>query len=127
MRKATPQHLGRHRLGMADGYRRYPRLGFTKRARLLIQPSPDGLLNTAEVFGNGCGGWICRMLHGSRDLLDRPEVGPATVSVTTHPYSLSVPYSSGNLLRHYSIPREIITPLRRRRYGSDETAYDVGR
>ena len=51
MRKVTPQHLGRHGLAMEDGYRRYPRLGFTRRARLLIQPSPDGLLNTAEVFG----------------------------------------------------------------------------
>jgi hypothetical protein len=36
---------------MEDGYRRYPLLGFTRRARLLIQPSPDGLLNTAKVFG----------------------------------------------------------------------------
>src|SRR5207248_7794176 len=22
----------------------------------------------------GCGGWICRMLHGARNALDRPEV-----------------------------------------------------
>lgn len=50
LRKVTPQHLARHGLGMEDGYRRYPLLGFTKRARLLVQPSPDGLLNTAEVF-----------------------------------------------------------------------------
>jgi DNA invertase Pin-like site-specific DNA recombinase len=49
--KLTPQHLGRHGLSMREGYRRFPQLGFTKRARLVIQPSPEGLLQTGEVFG----------------------------------------------------------------------------
>ena len=49
--KLTPQHLARHGLSMREGYRRFPELGFTKRARLVIQPSPEGLLQTGEVFG----------------------------------------------------------------------------
>ena len=49
--KITPQHLALHGLTLRDGYRRFPELGFTKGARLTIQPSPEGLLNTGEVFG----------------------------------------------------------------------------
>jgi len=49
--KLTPQHLVQHGLTLQDGYRKFPELGFTKRARLLIQPSPQGLLQTGEVFG----------------------------------------------------------------------------
>jgi site-specific DNA recombinase len=50
--KTTPQHLALHGVALRDGgYRRFPELGFTKGARLTIQPSPEGLLNTGEVFG----------------------------------------------------------------------------
>src|SRR5439155_12729477 len=49
--KLTPQHLAAHGLTLHEGYRRFPELGFNKRARLVIQPSPDGLLKTGEVFG----------------------------------------------------------------------------
>ena len=49
--KLTPQHLAQHGLTLQEGYRRFPELGFNKRARLVIQPSPDGLLKTGEVFG----------------------------------------------------------------------------
>ena len=49
--KLTPQHLAQHGLTLQEGYRRFPELGFSKRARLVIQPSPDGLLKTGEVFG----------------------------------------------------------------------------
>jgi hypothetical protein len=49
--KLTPQHLKQHGLTLQEGYRRFPELGFSKRARLVIQPSPDGLLKTGEVFG----------------------------------------------------------------------------
>ena len=49
--KLTPQHLARHGLSLSEGYRKFPELGFTKRARLVIQPSPEGLLRTGEVFG----------------------------------------------------------------------------
>jgi len=49
--KLTPQHLAQHDLTLHEGYRRFPELGFTKRAQLLIQPSPEGLLQTGEVFG----------------------------------------------------------------------------
>src|SRR5215470_3902734 len=49
--KLTPQHLARHGVTLHEGYRKFPELGFTKGARLLIQPSPEGLLNTGEVFG----------------------------------------------------------------------------
>ena len=51
LQKLTPQHLRLHGLDLQEGYRRYPELGFTKGARLLIQPSPEGLLNTGKVFG----------------------------------------------------------------------------
>ena len=49
--KITPQHLALHGLALREAYRRFPELGFTKGARLVIQPSPEGLLNTGEVFG----------------------------------------------------------------------------
>ena|ERR1043166_9936553 len=49
--KLTPQHLVVHGLTLREGYKRFPELGFTKRARLLIQPSPQGLLQTGEVYG----------------------------------------------------------------------------
>ena len=49
--KLTPQHLALHGLTLQEGYRRFPGLGFSKRARLVIQPSPEGLLQTGEVFG----------------------------------------------------------------------------
>ena len=49
--KITPQHFALHGVSLRDGYRRFPELGFTKGARLMIQPSPEGLLNTGKVFG----------------------------------------------------------------------------
>jgi len=49
--KTTPQHFALHGVALRDGYRRFPELGFTKGARLMIQPSPEGLLNTGKVFG----------------------------------------------------------------------------
>ena len=49
--KLTPQHLAQHGLTLQEGYRKFPELGFSKRARLVIQPSPQGLLQTGEVFG----------------------------------------------------------------------------
>src|SRR6266446_4778632 len=49
--KLTPQHFVRHGLTLQEGYKKFPELGFTRRARLLIQPSPQGLLQTGEVFG----------------------------------------------------------------------------
>ena len=42
--------MARH--GVAkESYRKFPELGFTKRARLVIQLSPEGLFQTGEVFG----------------------------------------------------------------------------
>ena len=49
--KLTPQHMARHGLDMKESYKKFPDLGFTRRARLVIQPSPEGLLQTGEVFG----------------------------------------------------------------------------
>ncbi len=49
--KLTPQHLAQHGLTLQEGYQKFPELGFNKRARLIIQPSPEGLLRTGEVFG----------------------------------------------------------------------------
>ena len=47
------------RRDIKESYRKFPELGFTKRARLVIQPSPEGLLQTGEVFGlYGSGGGI---------------------------------------------------------------------
>jgi hypothetical protein len=43
--------MARHGLAIKESYRKFPELGFTKRARLVIQPSPEGLLQTGEVFG----------------------------------------------------------------------------
>ena len=57
--KLTPQHMARHGLDMKESYKKFPDLGFTRRARLVIQPSPEGLLQTGEVFGlYGSGGGI---------------------------------------------------------------------
>src|SRR5207245_3571402 len=49
--KLTPQHMRRHGLTLPDAYRKFAGLAFNRGARLLIQPSPDGLLNTGKVFG----------------------------------------------------------------------------
>src|SRR5262249_9140913 len=49
--KLTPQHLLRHGVALREGHRRFPELGLTKGPRLVSQPSPEGLLNTGEVFG----------------------------------------------------------------------------
>ena len=47
--KLTPQHMAGHCLDLKEAYRRFPQLGFNRRARLLIQPGPNGLLRTVEV------------------------------------------------------------------------------
>ena len=52
--KLTPQHLAQHGLSLQVGYRRFPELGFSKRARLVVQPSPNGLLKAGEVFCPSC-------------------------------------------------------------------------
>ena len=49
--KLTPQHFAQHGLTLQEGYRKFPELGFNKKARLVIQPSPEGLLQTEKVFG----------------------------------------------------------------------------
>jgi len=49
--KPTPQHMAAHGKALKRAYREFPELGFTQRARLLVEPSPEGLLNTGEVFG----------------------------------------------------------------------------
>jgi hypothetical protein len=49
--KPTPQHMATHGQTLQDAYRAYPGLGFSQGARLLVEPSPEGLLNTGEVFG----------------------------------------------------------------------------
>ena len=49
--KLTVQHLRKHGLTFKEAYRRYPEVGFTKKARLSIQPSPEGIANTGEEYG----------------------------------------------------------------------------
>ena len=68
LRKLTPQHMRRHGLTLEDAYRKFAELGFNRGARLSIQPSPEGLLNTGEVFG--------LVVAGARsELWKRPEFG----------------------------------------------------
>ena len=47
--KIGPQHLAKHGLTLPTAYNSYPGLGFTKKARLIVQPSPSGILNTMKV------------------------------------------------------------------------------
>lgn len=47
--KLSPQHMQTHGLTLDQAYGSFPGLGFTKKARLIIQPSPSGLLNTLKV------------------------------------------------------------------------------
>jgi hypothetical protein len=55
----TPQHMAHHDLPPHECYRRLPETGFTRRAGLVIQPGPQGLLETTEAFGlDGSGGRI---------------------------------------------------------------------
>jgi hypothetical protein len=49
--KPTPQHMAKHGRTPPEAYSMFPALGFTRGARLLIEPSPEGLLNTSKVFG----------------------------------------------------------------------------
>jgi hypothetical protein len=48
--KIILEHLARHGLGLSEGYCSFPELSLTKGARLMIQPSPEVLLNTGKVF-----------------------------------------------------------------------------
>jgi hypothetical protein len=47
--KVNPQHFQRHALTLEEAYKSYPALGFTKKPRLIIQPSPEGIVNTLKV------------------------------------------------------------------------------
>lgn len=49
--KLSPQHMQTHGLTLDQAYRGFPGLGFTKKARLIIQPSPSGILNSMKVRG----------------------------------------------------------------------------
>jgi hypothetical protein len=49
--KISPQHMKTHGLTVEESYRRFPGLGFSKKARLLVQPSQEGILRNAQVFG----------------------------------------------------------------------------
>jgi hypothetical protein len=49
--KINPQHMKTHGLTVKESYRRFPGLGFSKKARLLVQPSQEGILRNAQVFG----------------------------------------------------------------------------
>ncbi len=53
--KLTPQHMACHELGLQEAYRRFPQLGFNRRARLVIQPGPHSLFGTLEVYGEVAG------------------------------------------------------------------------
>ncbi len=54
--KITPQHMARHDLSLEEAYRRFPQLGFNRKARLIIQPGPISRLGTIEVHGEVAGG-----------------------------------------------------------------------
>jgi DNA invertase Pin-like site-specific DNA recombinase len=47
--KLTPQHMRRHALSLEEVYRRFPQLGFNRKARLVIQPGPHSLFPALEV------------------------------------------------------------------------------
>ncbi|MGO9605402.1 MAG: hypothetical protein ACLQAT_18775 [Candidatus Binataceae bacterium] len=49
--KLTPQHLAKHGLGLEEAYKRFPQLGFSKCAHLLIRPCAGSLLARAKVDG----------------------------------------------------------------------------
>ena len=48
--KVTPQHFQRYGLTLPEAYKAFPGLGFTKKARLQLQPSPSGILKTLQVY-----------------------------------------------------------------------------
>ena len=56
LRKLTPQHMAGHSLDLTEAYRRFPQLGFNRRARLVIQPGPNQLMRTVEVRDEVAGG-----------------------------------------------------------------------
>jgi DNA invertase Pin-like site-specific DNA recombinase len=47
----VPQHLKKHGLTRAECLQIYPGAGFTKKARLEIEPNPEGILGAGKVFG----------------------------------------------------------------------------
>jgi site-specific DNA recombinase len=49
--KLTPQHMGKHGLTLEQTYRRFPELGFTRQACLVVEPNPEGIVRTGEAFG----------------------------------------------------------------------------
>jgi site-specific DNA recombinase len=53
--KLTPQHMACHELSLQEAYRRFPQLGFNRKARLVIQPGPHSLFDTLEVYGEVAG------------------------------------------------------------------------
>jgi site-specific DNA recombinase len=50
LKKLTPQHLGKHGLGLEESYRKFPQLGFNRCTRVIIKPSGGGMLHSAKVF-----------------------------------------------------------------------------
>lgn len=47
----VPQHLKKHGLTRSECLRIYPGAGFTKKARLSIEPSPEGIVGAGKAFG----------------------------------------------------------------------------
>jgi hypothetical protein len=54
--KLTPQHMARHGVSLEEAYRRFPQFGFSRKARLVIQPGPHSLLGTFKVHDVVAGG-----------------------------------------------------------------------
>jgi DNA invertase Pin-like site-specific DNA recombinase len=46
--KITPRHMAIHALTVAESYRRFPEVGFSRNALLVIQPHPDGALRGSD-------------------------------------------------------------------------------
>jgi hypothetical protein len=49
LEKVNPEPFQRHGLTLGKAYLNDPRLGFTKKARLIIQPSPRGIMDTLQL------------------------------------------------------------------------------
>ena len=49
--KLTPQHMAKHGLLLAEAYRRFPQLRFTRNVCLVVEPNPEGIVSGGKVFG----------------------------------------------------------------------------
>ena len=49
--KLTPQHMAKHGLSIVQTYQRFPQLGFTRNACLVVEPHPEGIIRGGKVFG----------------------------------------------------------------------------